>query len=252
MRAVASRATPHIGSGADRVFCGSQFMKLKNLSALLVLVASPLALFASSEIDRKIEDAAKASYNFRTVLEDHVKVKASDGVVTLTGIVQDKDDRALAQDTVENLPGVTSVKNDITIKPTYPEHSDAWIAFKIRTQLLVKANVSAATTTVAVKDGAVTLGAGPLSKASFPEPRPSLLDFQDHQPRPKMNSSQSERHSILMRKYWGNGEALCRCSVSRSKLASSGAVEVLCTKPPPGDQVTRSAETSSEDTTLVS
>ena len=133
-------------------------MKLKNLSALLVLVASPLALFASSEIDRKIEDAAKASYNFRTVLEDHVKVKASDGVVTLTGIVQDKDDRALAQDTVENLPGVTSVKNDITIKPTYPEHSDAWIAFKIRTQLLVKANVSAATTTVAVKDGAVTLG----------------------------------------------------------------------------------------------
>ena len=133
-------------------------MKIKNLSALLVLVASPLALFASSEIDRKIEDAAKASYNFRTVLEDHVKVKASDGVVTLTGIVQDKDDRALAQDTVENLPGVTSVKNDITIKPTYPEHSDAWIAFKIRTQLLVKANVSAATTTVAVKDGAVTLG----------------------------------------------------------------------------------------------
>ncbi len=128
------------------------------MSALLVLTVSPIALFGSSTTDRKIEDAAKASYNYRTVLEDHVKVQANDGVVTLTGVVQDKDDKALAADTVENLPGVTKVKNEITITPTYPEHSDAWMALKIRSRLLVKANVSAATTTVVVKDGDVTLG----------------------------------------------------------------------------------------------
>ena len=133
-------------------------MKIKNLSALLVLIAGPIALFASSSTDRKIEEAAKASYNYRTVLEDHVTVKAKDGVVTLTGTVQDKDDRALAADTVENLPGVKSVKNEITVKSTYPEHSDSWMALKIRSRLLVKANVSAATTTVAVQDGVVTLG----------------------------------------------------------------------------------------------
>jgi hyperosmotically inducible protein len=133
-------------------------MKNKNLAALLVLIVSPIALLASSETDRKIEDAAKASYNYRTVLEDHVKVKANDGVVTLTGTVQDKDDKALAEDTVENLPGVTSVRNEVTIKSTYPEHSDAWIAFKIRSRLLVKGNVSAANTTVAVQAGVVTLG----------------------------------------------------------------------------------------------
>lgn len=133
-------------------------MKTKNLSALLALVAGPIALFASPADDRKIEAAAKASYNYRMVLEDHVKVKAKDGVVTLTGTVQDKDDRALAADTVENLPGVRSVKNEITIKSRHPEHSDAWIALKIRSRLLVKGNVSAATTTVAVKDGVVTLG----------------------------------------------------------------------------------------------
>ncbi len=132
-------------------------MKLKNLSALLVLAAAPVALFASSETDRKIEDAAKASYNYRTVLEDHVKVKANDGIVTLTGTVEDKDDKALAVDTVENLPGVVGVKNEIKIKSSYPEHSDAWIAFKIRSRLLAKANVSAATTVVAVQDGVVTL-----------------------------------------------------------------------------------------------
>lgn len=132
-------------------------MNTKNLSILIALLASPLALFATSETDRKIEEAAKASYNYRTVLEDHVKVKANDGIVTLTGVVQDKDERALAEDTVSNLPGVKGVKNETTIKPTYPEHSDAWMALKIRSRLLVKANVSVASTTVEVKDGVVTL-----------------------------------------------------------------------------------------------
>jgi len=133
-------------------------MKNKSLSVLIALIASPIALFASSDTDRKIEDAAKASYNYRTVLEDHVTVKADDGVVTLTGTVQDKDDRALAVDTVENLPGVKAVKNEIKIESAYPEKSDGWMALKIRGRLLVKANVSASTTTVAVKDGVVTLG----------------------------------------------------------------------------------------------
>lgn len=133
-------------------------MKITKLSALLVLLASPIVLLASSETDRKIEDAAKSSYNYRTVLADSVKVKAHDGMVTLTGTVQDKDDKALAADTVENLPGVTGVKNEIAVKPTYPEKSDGWMALKIRSRLLVKGNVSATSTTVAAKDGVVTLG----------------------------------------------------------------------------------------------
>jgi len=132
-------------------------MKILNLAALLVLIAAPCAVFASNETDRRIEDAAKSSFNYRTVLENNVKVKANDGIVTLTGTVQDADERALAVDTVENLPGVTSVKNEIKIKSSYPEHSDAWMALKIRSRLLVKANVSAATTKVAVQDGVVTL-----------------------------------------------------------------------------------------------
>jgi hyperosmotically inducible periplasmic protein len=133
-------------------------MKIKNLSALLILIASPIALFAASDTDRKIEDAAKASYNYRTVLEGQVKVSVDDGIVTLTGTVQDADNKDLAADTVENLPGVLGVNNQIKIEPTYPEHSDAWMAFKIRSRLLVKANVSAADTTVAVQDGVATLG----------------------------------------------------------------------------------------------
>ncbi|HTL68525.1 MAG TPA: BON domain-containing protein [Lacunisphaera sp.] len=132
-------------------------MKTKNSLLLVATIAAPLALFASSATDHKIEDAAKASYNYRTVLEDHVKVKADDGVVTLTGTVQDKDDRDLAADTVENLPGVVRVNNQIKVEPAFPEKSDAWMAMKIRGRLLVKGNVSATSTKVEVKDGNVML-----------------------------------------------------------------------------------------------
>ena len=132
-------------------------MKIKTLSVLIAFLAGPIALLASSDTDHKIEDSAKASYNYRTVLDGHVKVKVKDGVVTLTGKVQDEDDKALAADTVENLPGVMSVDNRIKVEPMYPEHSDAWMAFKIRARLLVKGNVSATSTKVAVVDGNVTL-----------------------------------------------------------------------------------------------
>jgi osmotically-inducible protein OsmY len=132
-------------------------MKSKNLSVLFAFIAGPVALLASSATDRQIEDAAKASYNYRTVLEDHVKVKSRDGVVTLSGKVQDSDEKDLAADTVENLPGVVSVNNKIVVEPSFPEHSDAWMAFKIRSRLLVKGNVSATNTKVVVHDGNVTL-----------------------------------------------------------------------------------------------
>jgi osmotically-inducible protein OsmY len=121
------------------------------LSALL-----PTVLWAGS-VDRQIEDAANNSYNYKAVLNGHVKVKSEDGVVTLTGTVPDNSDRALAQDTVENLPGVVRVDNQITVDSSYPEYSDAWIALKIHGLLLVRAHVSDANTKVAVQDGVVTL-----------------------------------------------------------------------------------------------
>jgi hyperosmotically inducible protein len=132
-------------------------MKNKTLSLFLVLIASPLVAFAYNQTDRKIEDAAKASYNFRTVLEEHVTVKSDEGVVTLTGTVADAEDKALAEDTVANLPGVLSVKNEIEVEAKYPEHSDNWMALKIRSRLLVRAHVSVANTQVAVTEGHVVL-----------------------------------------------------------------------------------------------
>jgi osmotically-inducible protein OsmY len=133
------------------------YMKIKNLPALLFLFAGPIALVASPESDHKIEDAAKASYNYRTVLDNHVAAKAEDGVVTLTGIVGDRDLKVLAEDTVSNLPGVVRVNNQITLDPAIAEQSDGWIAIRLRTQLLVRCIVSAHNTTARVKNGIVTL-----------------------------------------------------------------------------------------------
>jgi hyperosmotically inducible protein len=132
-------------------------MKIQKMLALAVLTVAPAMLFAESTSDRQIEDAAKASYNYRAVLDNHVKAKSENGVVTLTGSVQDRDQKALAEDTVSNLPGVVSVINKIRVESEPSEHSDAWIALKIRSELLVHANVSATATKVDVNNGTVLL-----------------------------------------------------------------------------------------------
>ena len=148
---------PHSKEAATGVGYVPKPMKIKNLAFLLFSAAMPIALFASPATDRKIEDAAQSSYNYRVVLDNHVTAKAKDGIVTLTGKVEDKDAKALASDTVENLPGVKSVRNELTLASSYPEKSDGWMALKIRGRLLVKGDVSATATSVDVKDGIATL-----------------------------------------------------------------------------------------------
>ena len=131
-------------------------MKIHKLLALSLMAAAPAIMFANSQ-DSQIEDAAKASYNFHAVLNDHVKAHSDNGVVTLTGRVEDRDQKALAEDTVRNLPGVVSVVDNIRVESEPAEHSDSWIALKIRSSLLVHANVSAADTKVDVSNGRVLL-----------------------------------------------------------------------------------------------
>jgi hyperosmotically inducible periplasmic protein len=131
-------------------------MKIQKLLALSIMTVAPVMMFANSQ-DSQIEDAASASYNFKAVLDGHVKAHSDNGVVTLTGRVDDRDQKALAEDTVSNLPGVVSVINKIKVESEPSEHSDAWIAMKVRGSLLVHANVSATSTKVDVVNGTVLL-----------------------------------------------------------------------------------------------
>jgi hyperosmotically inducible periplasmic protein len=139
-------------------------MKMKSTRALALLVATG-ALFVTSaslrasDTDDRIESSAKKSYVFKTHLKhDSIKTVSKDGVVTLTGTVADSSHKSLAQDTVESLPGVKSVDNQLKVKGETPaEHSDGWISTKVKTTLLFHRNVSAGKTDVYVKDGIVSL-----------------------------------------------------------------------------------------------
>ncbi|HVU25631.1 MAG TPA: BON domain-containing protein [Opitutus sp.] len=132
-------------------------MKYRRLLATALLATAPLLLRADPATDRKIEDAATSSYNFRSVLDNEVRAKADDGVVTLTGTVQDRDQKALAENTVRSLPGVVRVDDQLEIAGANAQPSDGWVALKVRSALLLHANVSMANTDVSVHDGVVTL-----------------------------------------------------------------------------------------------
>jgi len=123
----------------------------------LLALLTPALLLADPATDRKIESTLTSSYNFRTVLDNKVTVQAEAGTVTLTGTVLDRAQKSLAETTARNVPGVTTVENRLHVASGPAERSDGWIALKIRSTLLVHANVSATQTRVEVNDGLVTL-----------------------------------------------------------------------------------------------
>jgi len=131
---------------------------------ILALAAGVAAIGVStlraSDLDSRIESAANNSYVFKTYLhDDSVKTTSKDGVVTLTGTVADESRKTLAENTVSELPGVKSVDNELEVKAPYTAmYSDAWVETKVKTALLFHRHVSATGTTVAVRDGLVTLG----------------------------------------------------------------------------------------------
>jgi osmotically-inducible protein OsmY len=122
-------------------------------------MAATLPLAAAHNDDERIVSAAKQSYVYRTYLkDDNIKIQSKDGIVTLKGEVFARSHKDMAEDTVENLPGVKSVENRLEVKAKpADEKSDDWIAFKVKSTLLYHRNVSGAKTDVSVKDGVVTL-----------------------------------------------------------------------------------------------
>jgi hyperosmotically inducible periplasmic protein len=130
---------------------------------LATVVASAILLNSSpvraTDTDERIESAAAKSHVFKTYLkDDSIKTESKDGVVTLTGTVAESSHKSLAENTVESLPGVKSVNNQLVISGEQPaEHSDTWINMKVKSALLFHRNVSATGTKVSVKDGVVTL-----------------------------------------------------------------------------------------------
>lgn len=131
-------------------------LALTTVAGSFLLASSPLR---ASETDDRIESAAKKSYVYKNYLkDDSITTESKDGVVTLTGTVLVASHKSLAENTVENLPGVSRVDNQLKVAgENPPERSDAWLSTKVKTTLLFHRHVSATATDVFVKDGYVSL-----------------------------------------------------------------------------------------------
>ena len=131
-------------------------LALMAVAGTLMITSAPLC---ATETDDRIESSAKKSHTFKTYLkDDSIKTESKNGAVTLTGTVANSSHKSMAEDTVEGLPGVKSVDNQLKIKGESPaEHSDGWISTKVKTTLLFHRNVSSSGTDVYVKDGVVSL-----------------------------------------------------------------------------------------------
>jgi hyperosmotically inducible periplasmic protein len=138
-------------------------MRHPNLIIPTVILTTGVALggipLSAADSDARIERSARESYNFRTYLkEDSIQVKASDGVVTLTGNVAQEGHKDLAEATVASLPGVKRVDNQLNVAANQPgEHSDGWITMKVKMALAFHKNVKATSTEVRTDGGVVTL-----------------------------------------------------------------------------------------------
>lgn len=92
-------------------------------STLILAISTPVW---AADMDDKIESAFKETYVYKTYLsDDQIKTDSKDGVVTLTGVVDDVSQKTLAEETVANLPGVNRVDNKLeTKKDAATENAD--------------------------------------------------------------------------------------------------------------------------------
>ena len=139
-------------------------MKMPPISSLTLVAATGALLLTTcplraADTDDRIESAARKSYVFKTYLKDDaIRTESNNGSVTLSGTVAEASHKTLAQDTVEGLPGVKSVDNQLKVKGEIPaEHSDGWLSVKVKTALVFHRNVRATKTDVNVRNGIVTL-----------------------------------------------------------------------------------------------
>ena len=129
----------------------------------LALIAAGAVLVTStplcaSETDDRIESSFSKSYAYKIYLKDDaIKTESRNGVVTLTGQVNEASHKYLAQEAVAGVPGVQRVDNQLEVKLEGTEKSDTWIRAKVRSVLALHRNVSGRSTQVDIRDGVITL-----------------------------------------------------------------------------------------------
>ena len=103
---------------------------------------------------RRIDDADER------LAISHVNVVSYDGIVLLTGQVEDQDLRSLAEDSIREIRKIRKIHNEIQIggaTSLLARGNDNWLQTKVKAQLLANEDVEASRIKVFVEDGVVYL-----------------------------------------------------------------------------------------------
>jgi len=126
------------------------------LSACAVLV--PTMSVRAADADDRILSSFNKSYAYKTFLKDDaIRTESKNGVVTLTGQVNDASHKYLAQEALAGLPGVRQVDNRLEVSLDGAEQSDTSVRATVRSVLALHRKLSDCGAEVDIKDGVITL-----------------------------------------------------------------------------------------------
>ena len=146
-------------------------MKRTTLAMMMTLALSTSAAVSANDwkegakdawIDGKAETTLLLNGNLNSF---DINTDVKNGVITLTGKVESEVDKALAEELLENLDGVSRVDNQLTVMAEEGSSDskdnsalkDAKIATVVKTRLLFESEVSGTSIDVDADNGVVTL-----------------------------------------------------------------------------------------------
>ena len=164
-----------MGVAISRLLLIIEENQMKNITPKILLatclVASSSAALASDEwkedaLDAWIDGKAETTLLLNSNLNSFdINTNVANKVVTLTGSVDNKTEKSLAEELVSGLEGVASVNNELTVvKETTKQDSDmlnaitdSKITAVVKTRLLMDSNVSGTDINVDTEEKVVTL-----------------------------------------------------------------------------------------------
>jgi hyperosmotically inducible protein len=146
-------------------------------TSLFMAMAMLIILSSCKPSDEKITEAAKLALSANTELSP-VTASVKDGVITLTGEVENDDLKALAETTLAVVKGMKSIVNNVTVKPKGPSPEEIKAMADSALQGLVneaftKYAVTGITATVA--DSIVTL-TGDIKRKDLPNAMKAAME----------------------------------------------------------------------------
>jgi osmotically-inducible protein OsmY len=143
----------HVGSLYEKWAAERAALRVVNVTSIASEIIVDLP-FGSERTDGDIASAATSHFTWNYLVPDTIRLKVSNGWVTLQGTVEWQYQKQEAERVVRSLRGVKSVTNEIELKPSV---SATGVKVKIEDALKRDAVIEAKNITVEISGNAVTL-----------------------------------------------------------------------------------------------